>query len=513
MVTDAAGNTYVAGNFQASLTLAAGTVLTPQGQQDGYVAKYGPSGILLWTRQLTSPARADVVGIALDAAGNVCLAGNFFTSLQVGTRTLNIGTGAALYLARLDPQGQPLWLYQTSMNRAGAQSMGLDAAGNFYVGGTLGGTVTVDGITLAAPNAVAVCLIKFDAQGVAQWGRLGGNVPLIPNGPAVMTYWHSLTVAPAGDCYLSWTMNPGAAGFDALPLPAGYGDFDVALVKYDAQGTARWMRRYGSTLLDYAGTTTLDGSGHLLATMRFAGSFAGGPANLGTQTLTGTGLHFGTLLQLDAATGTLNWARTLNSDYTASYVGVVTDAAGNSYVAGSLTGTATLGSQQFGSISGTESDALVVSYSPQGTFRWAQQSGSLLAEGADHISLDGTGHLTVAGFFYGQGRFGSTTLAGPPVGTPASGFVARLGSVTTATPAARPLALGFYPNPAADFLHLPALPAGTAVQLIDALGRVAREAPVSAGGQVAVRGLAPGLYTLRATDAQGRQHAGKVIVE
>jgi hypothetical protein len=70
-----------------------------------------------------------------------------------------------------------------------------------------------------------------------------------------------------------------------------------------------------------------------------------------------------------------------------------------------------------------------------------------------------------------------------------------------------------YPNPAHDQLHLPVLPAGSRVELIDALGRVTRTDLVSVTATVSVRGLAPGLYTIRATDAQGQLFAGKLMVE
>jgi hypothetical protein len=50
------------------------------------------------------------------------------------------------------------------------------------------------------------------------------------------------------------------------------------------------------------------------------------------------------------------------------------------------------------------------------------------------------------------------------------------------------------------------------MQLVDALGRVARDTHVAAAA-VSVRGLPPGLYTLRATDAHGCTYASRVAVE
>jgi hypothetical protein len=83
----------------------------------------------------------------------------------------------------------------------------------------------------------------------------------------------------------------------------------------------------------------------------------------------------------------------------------------------------------------------------------------------------------------------------------------------TAVSAARSLPLGLYPNPATTTVHVPGLAAGSCVQLLDALGRPVRTATVTAAAQVSVSGLAPGLYTLRATDTRGKQLVGKLVVE
>jgi hypothetical protein len=316
-------------------------------------------------------------------------------------------------------------------------------------------------------------------------------------------------VSPAGDAYLSWTMHPLAGGFSTLPAAPAFGDYDVTLVRFDTQGTAQWQRRYGSSGLDFTGRIALDGNGHLLAPMSF--SAAAGPATVGTQTLTGPGESHSALLQLDALTGSINWVRTFTSDLRAQFSAVTTDAAGNAYVGGLLNGTTSLGGSALSSAAGSD-DALVAAYSPQGTLRWVQKSDGSDADSINLISLSGNGELSVAGFFQNSARFGATTLA---TGAPnvVNGFVARFNALPTGTRAAHPRALGLYPNPAADQVRLPALAVGTPVQVLDALGRLVRETAVGAGAQVSVRGLAPGLYTLRATTATGEQFAGKLVVE
>ena len=55
VTTDNAGNVYVAGSFSGKLTLGSGAssqVLTAQGTQDGFVAKYTAAGALVWVRDV-----------------------------------------------------------------------------------------------------------------------------------------------------------------------------------------------------------------------------------------------------------------------------------------------------------------------------------------------------------------------------------------------------------------------------------------------------------------------------
>nr|GFD10468.1 hypothetical protein [Tanacetum cinerariifolium] len=72
---DAAGNTYLAATFAQSVTLAPGTVLTSQEifpgipSQDGVVAKYSPTGSLLWYRQLSGPGSDSFQKVIIDASG------------------------------------------------------------------------------------------------------------------------------------------------------------------------------------------------------------------------------------------------------------------------------------------------------------------------------------------------------------------------------------------------------------------------------------------------------------
>jgi hypothetical protein len=516
LTTDASGNTFVAGNFRDSVIIGANT-LRALALNDSYVAKYSPTGSLLWLRHLKGSGNEFVAKLVTDGNGNLYIAGNFNNDIDINGTPLYATNGGGLFTMKLNPQGQIQWLRNATSSAKFLQSMGIDAAGNMYLSGSFSGRLTIGAYTITTTSGIDQFLAKLDANGVCQWIRQGGRIPLISGGPAVQYYYHSLTVGPNGDCFLSWTINNGAGAFGSLPVPPSFGDFDVAIIKYDTQGTLQWMQQFGSLLRDYAGATTLDNQGHLLATMRFATSSGGSPATIGNQTVTGSGLLFATLVQLDATTGSVNWVRTLSSSITDSFVDVATDATGNSYVAGFITGNALFGNQRLQSTSNTTSAAIVVSYSPLGAPRWAQQSGSLSKEGVSLISLDGTGHLSLGGYFTGLAQLGSTTLTGPTVNTPSSCFVARLTALPLATTAPitpAPLALTLVPNPATNQVQLPGLPSNSTVYLLDAVGRVVKQSTTLATtAQLSLQGLASGLYIVRATDVDGHQYSGRLIVQ
>ena len=109
------------------------------------------------------------------------------------------------------------------------------------------------------------------------------------------------------------------------------------------------------------------------------------------------------------------------------------------------------------------------------------------------------------------GSFSYRATGQPTVGPNAAGQL-------LATAAARATAAGFraYPNPSAGLLtvDLPAgLAPGASLQVLDLTGRVMRQLPASASGQLALRELAAGAYTLLLTAPGQPTLAQRVLVE
>ncbi|MGI4737480.1 MAG: T9SS type A sorting domain-containing protein [Janthinobacterium lividum] len=437
------------------------------------------------------------------------LAGN---GAQLGSTTFSTSNfSASLVLAQLDAQGQVQYLREVgNATIIIPASLASDAAGNYFLSGTFALSATFGSVQLDTPitttYGIDQFLVKVSAAGAVQWAQQGGRV--LAGAPTALTLNH-LVAEPSGNVYFIWTLPPTAGTFGSLTLPAAKGDYDALVVKYDALGTPLWAQRLGGTGVDVPMLAGLDSGGRLVVPglSAPAGSLAT-PATTGATTVAN-----GFVSVLEPTAGAVVWSRELQATLAGGYRSVAADAAGNIYLAGHFGGQGILPGKTLTATGGI--DALVVSYSANGTLRWTQQSAGTGDELATSIALDATGSPVVAGVFNGNGLFGSAALVSPATaastGTP---FVAHLGGTVTATRAAvaaAPLAL--YPNPAtaASAIKLPALPSGTQLTLIDGLGRVARRA--AASPSLPLAGLAPGLYVVQATAPGGEQWASRLTVE
>ena len=132
------GGAVVAGQFQGDVSFGA-TVLTPAGGGfNGFVAKFSATGEALWARSIVSPNDVVPVGAAVDpASGDVSVTGTFSgTATLDGTAVVSAG-GVDGLIARYSPTGALLWAHQfggsgndTATGVAGLMSGGVAVAAN-----------------------------------------------------------------------------------------------------------------------------------------------------------------------------------------------------------------------------------------------------------------------------------------------------------------------------------------------------------------------------------------------
>ena len=101
----------------------------------------------------------------------------------------------------------------------------------------------------------------------------------------------------------------------------------------------------------------------------------------------------------------------------------VTDAAGNVYVTGYFTGTATFGATSL--TSAGDYDIFVAKLNSSGVYQWTVRAGSSGTDSGKGVAVDGSGNVYVTGFFSGTTGFGGGGSVLTSAGA-SDGFVAKL---------------------------------------------------------------------------------------
>ncbi|GAA3938956.1 T9SS type A sorting domain-containing protein [Hymenobacter algoricola] len=516
---DAGGNMYVVGDFHGTLDVG-GTVLSSPDGYDSYLAKYSPSGTLLWAKHLNGANYETVApAVALDAGGNAYLTGSFYGSVSVGGITLTDptytpgGTQLNGYVAKFSPTGALLWAQRLgaatgSSGSAGGSGIAVDAAGNVVLGGWFSGSVTIGTTTLTSTLYVDangsypsqdILLAKLDPQGTVLWARHDGGQG--GEGPS------DLSVDASNNIYVGGSYG-GDATFGTIILPGTLYKTEGFVAKYSAAGTPQWATGMPPAIAglrenivrhlsaDPAGNVSLIGNGEERP--------PAGPSN------------FRSFVARYTPQGALAWSF-LSSPSEDSYnVGIVTDAAGNSYLDQAFMGSITLAGVTLTGSAPTAVNLCVIALTPQGTLRWSlrNDSGEM---GGSGIGLDPSGQVYIAGVAVGPVQLGSFLLAANSATY--EPFIARLTSgITAAKPGQVLPALAVYPNPtdATTTVSLPSQPHVGYVVMRDLAGRLVQQVAFAAAATkvpLPLAGVAAGLYTVQVVTAAGFSPLARLVVQ
>lgn len=306
VAVDGAGNVYLAGS---TLGVLPGTGNSSAGGEDLILLKYDSSGVLLWSRQFVSVGSDVARGVAVDAGGNVYLAGSTFGTLP-GVGNSNAG-GEDLFLVKYDGTGALLWTRQLG-------SVGADRAFAVAVGSS--GEIFVAGSTLGAlPGNSNVggsdhFLIAFAADGSRLWIRQFGTVAF----DAAQT----LATDGVGGIYLGGVTS---GSFDGN---VNAGGSDLMVAKYDRSGARLWSRQLGSVGSDAVLGLGAEGQGGAYLTGSTSGGLDGNLSSGGEDLV---------VVKYDGL-GNKQWSRQFGTAGTEQGRAVAVDRGGNAFVAGGTTG-------------------------------------------------------------------------------------------------------------------------------------------------------------------------------
>ena len=99
LAIDAAGNIFIAGDFSDTVTLD--VVLTSNGGKDALVAKFDPDGNVLWSRAYGGASNDNGNAVTLSTDGMLFTAGHYRERTTFDTVALSAAEGADIFLMRL----------------------------------------------------------------------------------------------------------------------------------------------------------------------------------------------------------------------------------------------------------------------------------------------------------------------------------------------------------------------------------------------------------------------------
>lgn len=161
LTTDNAGYIYISGNVGATITFGNSTA------SGTYFAKLSSTGTPLWARSISGIYTS--YQMQNDARGNIILIGWFTNSINLmGKISLSsyMANDQDVFIAKIDSSGNPSWAY--AANSPGAQyglSLALDANGDIYMAGQTSDSLNYRGHKKRGIGGVDAFVLKVDSTG------------------------------------------------------------------------------------------------------------------------------------------------------------------------------------------------------------------------------------------------------------------------------------------------------------------------------------------------------------
>ena len=456
ILNDAAGNTYVLGNYDTPTDFDPGpgtTMLTPtSGMIDAFLVKLDAAGNFVWARSFGSEFLLGLYQSTMDfdASGNIVIAG-VYTSLAdfdpgPATYTLDVTMGFSRngYVLKLDANGNFLWVKDfaavTDEGSLMFSDVKVDGAGNINVIGFYSDVIDFDPdpVTthiLTAPNrnVSSYAILRLNSVGDLVWAKSIDNALTIGAGftNLSITTDQQNNVVFSGSFEGTVDLDPGAGSYTLTSSGSAY-EGTAFIVKLDNSGNFIWARHTdcpGGTwsankdlVCDNSGNVYICGSGSGYTDLDPGAAVVSDPTTTATEE--------GYLFKLDAA-GNFVWGHFISGNNASSCTSLSLNAAGDLFIVGDYGGTFDFnggpGTYTLTSPSPNplERESFICSYNQAGNFAWANAFGG--AAGGGGVGLPGgsswaksvsisNSNIYIAGYFNALGDYDPT--AGTAILTP-----------------------------------------------------------------------------------------------
>lgn len=235
-----------------------------RGLEDVFVAKLDPDGKPLWSRSFGGKGNDYASAAAVDAKGNVYITGFFTGAIDFGSGPVRSKGVHDVFLVKLSPDGEPVWSrrYGDAADQVSLRVFP-DASGQLVAAGYARGTVVFGKHRVSSYPDKSTFIARLDAGGNALWSTGFGHI---------YDYAYPAAVTDArGHVFFSAGSDPSPEfGGPARHKPRET-DLGLVLGELDDAGKVVWRKRLGGGSSNMETSIGLEPNGDIVT----AGSFGG----------------------------------------------------------------------------------------------------------------------------------------------------------------------------------------------------------------------------------------------
>jgi hypothetical protein len=261
IVTDNAGNVYVAGKFEFNAIFSNTITVTCQGNHDAYIAKYDPNGKIMWVKTLGGANGDYAWSISTDGTNNLYISGEIEGTgtpilFSNSTTTLNTVGDNDIFFAKYDLDGNLIWAKsEGSLKSERAMGITHDQSGNVYICGHITDNGVFNGQPVSGYGGKDIIVAKYDANGAFQWVQKAGG--------AGRDEAKSIMVDNAGGVYIAG-LYTGQATFGTMTKGNPDQFQEAYIAKLNASdGNFQWVKHGDSQYDDAGWSLTKDNAGSI----------------------------------------------------------------------------------------------------------------------------------------------------------------------------------------------------------------------------------------------------------
>lgn len=508
VASDNYGNVYATGYYSDSIMSFGTLSIASQGSDEGFIAKYDPTGNILWAQSFGGRNQDRGTSITTDNLGNVILSG-FFQSdtIIIGGNSFFYSLGSSdIFVAKFNPSGNLIWA-----RTYGSQSLDFnnsvvtDRQGNVFIAGSFAGA----SISFGTTSLINTGVVGYDDLFVAKLNSSGNELWAISQGNSIGgEVANQLAVDSIGNLFVAGAFNGNTTSIGSYNFNNSHSGLnDLFIEKLSPTGSQIWAKSAGSIDEDYCQGICVDSSGNII----IAGGFRNANLSLDTITLLNSGGNDVFIAKYDQA-GNIIWAKTIGAAGNEFCENAAFDKAGNAYLTGTFNDpTLTIGSNTF---PGTF-HFYIAQFNLAGNVEWATTTGTNGSIGPRGIAVDDAGSVILAGSLPSNTTyFGTIPIAHWGI---TNIFVSKFNTLTGMNEVGNESTILLYPNPTSHQLVISYyFEKEDYIQVVDVSGKILFSKKFFATGPctlvIDVNNWKQGLYFVRITNIIGN-YASDVFIK